>query len=76
MNPNYCNNTIEIENRVYDLDEVRKFLLKNYEPLCTNHFIKCITVLGRRTFTYDWMAIIEIAEQGGYLSEFHKHNEN
>lgn len=56
---------------VYNLDDVRRFLLLNFEILCQNHFIRCITVKRKTVFTYDWNSIMDIAKEAGYLHQYH-----
>lgn len=56
----------------YDLDKIRAYLLEVHPTLCSNNFVKVITVKGKRVFSYDWQTILEIAEVAGYINDFHK----
>jgi hypothetical protein len=61
-----------MDGNIYNLDVVRRHLLSNYELLCQNHFIACITIQRKRVFTFDWQSIFSISKEAGYLQLFHE----
>ena len=72
MDINFIANTLEYDGKIFDLDDVRKFILREYETLCANNFIKAIIKNGRRIFTYDWETIFMLSKQLGIIDLFYK----
>lgn len=68
----YKNDTILIDGRLYQLDQLREWLLHNHPVLCTNNFIKTIRVYKANKRTYDWDNVFEIAQDSGFLVDFKK----
>lgn len=66
---NYTDDTITLNNKTYQLDDVRAYLLEKHPTLCKNHFIKTIIKKGNPFFSYDWQSVIEIAINADYFSE-------
>lgn len=52
-----------VDGRQYDLKPFRNWLLRNYERLCSGHFIKAIKSGDKTKFTYDWQQIYFLADQ-------------
>ena len=66
---NHKDNTITLNNKIYRLEDIRDYLITNYQTLCKQHFIKCIVQNKKQLFTYDWQSIIDIAKECQYFSE-------
>ena len=74
--PDYKKDEILINGTLFKMDVLREWLLRNHQTLCTNNFIKSIRSNHKTLRTYDWMAIIEIAQVSGYLNDFLKNQKN
>ena len=54
MQVNFIANTIVISTSLFNLDDIRKFLLDKYPALCLNFKVGSHNTKIGRVFTYDW----------------------
>lgn len=61
----HSSDMVLIENRLYDLDDLKRFLINHYPALVIQCYVKAITKSHHRyprtVFTYDWNDIIKRA---------------
>ena len=66
----YRVNKLKTEGGEYDLDDLRRWLLRNHEQLVMNHFIKTIQTYKGPKPTYDWQTVFFTADTYGYITNF------
>lgn len=66
----YRVNKLKTEGGEYDLDDLRRWLLRNHEQLVMNNFIKTINTHSGTKSTFDWQYIFFLADTYGYITNF------
>lgn len=67
---NYLTDTMEIDGTEYPINPYRKWLLANHEELCSGHFVKALSILGKTKFYYDWQSIFLKASEYKFLNNY------
>ena len=63
------NNLLQIDNKRFDLDKLRSFILSHWYPLAVKYRIKPIASSGNLLCTYDWRTILLTAIDGSVIIE-------
>ena len=64
----YVRDTVASGGVEYPLSQLRQWLAKNEPSLVESHFIKVVSVEGKRKATFDWYNIYQVAEDTGIIS--------
>jgi hypothetical protein len=67
---NYSEDLVFIDGVDYNLEPYRRWLLKNYDQLCSSSFVKAISIKDKIIFTYDWQTIYLKAEEYFFLNQY------